>query len=453
MKISYKLLTTKFTLLLTLALVMVSLLPIIAKGTTDFYLTNEEINSETTQKLAISENTNICDGVTCPDGSCAPTQDECMAEATINPDIYSDHEELELERSPTRQVEAVEAVDQIIAPDMQIDREPDFLDNDSDGNGILERSSDHNTPRPNETEGRYVDPDTDQDETQMEWRVRTGENDEAVLDIDTADVQPAQDYNSSRSNKRGEVSDDITLDETDESDVIRPAKNYNSTRSNRRKNSFFDPTGDDAEEEDEEANVATVSAERLASIKNTPPTVRCGSIATRADDTGTLWCWGSGVRAIALGEENEDSSLATSSRVLRHLSVSGNEVRAWSEQEQAEFRQYRQLINERNTPEALLTDITNIVLTNDRVRTLEVNEQETRLTYQARMRLFGLIPMEREVSAKASEVKNVNIDYPWYGFLSRKPDTPAIKEVFTSVSSNIASRGGGSGKVSLSDFR
>ena len=489
--------------------IALSIAPLITSGNTagDAFLKIEGVDGE----AALSDDTNVCDGVTCPDGSCAPTRAECGVEATISPDIYSDHDQdREIGRTRTesteagraelhREVDDVTATDSVCsmylcpngecvsdemwcgvdfdfsssdpaaaidsvcngylcdngtcvsdavwcdmdlatlpgaaascserapvrcgdgscgtspevcrslpgverpdspnmidAPDMRADR----VDLDDDGDGVPTRAGSHNSSRSNETEGR-------------------------AAGLDNGDI----------------------IDEDD--DDIEPAQDYNSTRSNKRENSFFDP---DDDTEDDESGVATVSAERLAAIVNDPPNVRCGAIAARADGDGQLWCWGSGVRAAAIGEENEDGSLATSTRVLRQLSVRGDEVRAWNEQERGEFARYRKLMQTQNDPEVLTADIASLVLENDRIRELEVDEQEARLTYRAQLRLFGFIPMEREVTARAAEVDAVAIDYPWYSFLARKPDTPAIENVFSSLSTTIAARGGGAGKVSLSDF-
>lgn len=60
---------------------------------------------------------NICDGVTCPDGSCAATADECGAVETISPDIYA-HNDYDHDHSKHG------------------DNSPDFLDTDDDGDGI-----------------------------------------------------------------------------------------------------------------------------------------------------------------------------------------------------------------------------------------------------------------------------------------------------------------------------
>ncbi len=487
--------------------------PLITSGNTagDAFLKIEGVEGE----AALSEDTNVCDGVTCADGSCAPTQAECGVEATISPDIYADHdrevertraESLEAERAELhRDAEETTAIDSVcngflcpdgacVSDEVWCGVDFDFSSSDpaaavdsvcngylcndgtcvsdavwcdmdltnvpgaavscsertpvrcGDGScgaspGVCRSLPDVEWPDQREVDDPSVSedfsfPDTDDDGDGVPTRLEAAESDSYF----EGDQQ--------RTNAQQTRQDEADIDIVDPDDIIT-AQDYNSTRSNKRENEFFNPD-DDAE--DDESGVATVSAERLAAIVNDPPNVRCGAMVARADEEGKLYCWGGGVRAAATGEENEDGSLATSTRVLRHLSVRGDEVRAWSDQERAEFARFRELTQERNTPETLLADVTSLIIENDRVRELEVDETEARMTYRAQLRLFGFIPMEREVTARAAEVDAVAIDYPWYSFLARKPDTPAIENVFSSLSTTIAARGGGAGKVSLSDF-
>ena len=369
-------------------------------------------------RFSVYGEANVCDGVTCPDGSCAATMDECAVIETIKEDIT--HGE-------------------IIAPDMintpTHDR-PDYLDPDDDGDGIPTQEQVVDTATTTSTPVREITPARSPD----------NQNQQVEAVIETA--VSAQDYNSSRSNKAGgEVKEEE--DEIDASDVIRPAKNYNSSRSNRRKNSFFDPNTDEA---DDEANIATVPAAGEASLSNNLPTVRCGSIAARGDDDGSLWCWGSGIRATAVGEENEDGDLATSTRILHRLSVRGAEVRSWNEQERAEFRRYNELIKERTSPEAAVTTVTRLVLDNESIHEIELEGEEVSISYQAQLRLFGFIPLERNVTAHTTIEGEISISYPWYRFLARTPDTNTIESVLRSVLNSIndhRGKGGGSGKVSI----
>ncbi len=355
----------------------------------------------------------ICDGVTCPDGSCAATRDECTAVTAPADDSRV-------------------APDPIAAPDMSTgdddaearpttDR-PDYLDPDDDGDGIPTREDSIVTP--------IAAPVPIRDEVPE----RTPETPPRPVDeVGTLPVESAvsaQDYNSSRSNKRGgEVGDDIVLDDADESDVIRPAKNYNSSRSNRRKNTFFDPTDDAAEEaEDDDANVITVRQGTVIRASEMARDMRCGSIAAGRDDGGSLWCWGSGARAVAVGEANEDGSLATSTRVLQNLSVRGNEVRSWSEQERAEFRRFQALTQDSVTPETTAARIVDKTLEDTRIETLEIDGPTVHLRYRATLRLFGFIPLERTIDATLADTGEPSITYPWYAFLATKPDRPTINQ-------------------------
>ena len=382
-----------------------------------------DYNSNRSSQSAAAEQgeVNVCDGVTCADGSCAATREECPVSATISPDVYAD-EDVEHRRG--------DEVDIIGIGDERTQE---------DAAQAVERAQTHNSSRSNETQGRagsdvdgdgrpdVLDPDDDGDGVPTRIEHTTTQTDQAGTGV-------------------GSSNEDM-LDEDD--DVIEPAQDYNSTRSNRRKNEFFDP--EDDEVEDDDANVLTVRHDRLLDARNRLRDMRCGSVAARSDD-GSLWCWGQGVRAAAVGDSADDGTVATSSRVLRYLSVRGDDVRSWSERERAEFARYRELMGEENEPEALTADIASLVLGNERVGDLEVNEQETRLTYRAQLRLFGFIPIEREVTARAAALDTIEIDYPWYAIVATTPDTDTINSLFSSLATAIAARGGGAGKVTLSDF-
>ncbi len=375
----------------------------------DAFLKIEGVDTEET----ISDDINVCDGVTCPDGSCAATRDECTAVAVPADDSR-------VTPDPTV-APAMSTGDDDTEAHPTTDR-PDYLDPDDDGDGIPTREESTVAPiaapvpirdeapeRTPETPPRPVD-------------------EVSVLPVESA--VSAQDYNSSRSNKRGgEVGDDIVLDEADESDVIRPAKNYNSSRSNRRKNTFFDPTDDTAEEaEDDDANVITVRRGTAINALEIARDMRCGSIAAGRDDGGSLWCWGGGARAVAVGEADEDGSLATSTRVLQHLSIAGNEVRSWSEQERAEFRRFQALTQDSITPETTAARIIDKTLEDTRIETLEIDGPAVHLRYRATLRLFGFIPLERTIDATLAETGEPSITYPWYAFLATKPDRPTINQ-------------------------
>jgi len=80
-----------------------------------------------------------------------------------------------------------------------------------------------------------------------------------------------------------------------------------------------------------------------------------------------------------------------------------------------------------NTPEQASLRIAQQVLNNERIEKIEATQTESRINYRAQMRLFGLIPVEREVKGRAQADGTVEIDYPWYRFLSTTPDREEIE--------------------------
>ena len=364
-------------------------------------------NTSRSNVRGAADDTNVCDGVTCSDGSCAPTSDECPASATISPDIYA-HDE-DREHRSGNEVDIVGMGDERVGDDVEVrqydsratadhdaDGSPDVRDLGADNDTVLDRTQNHNASRSNQT-GRGVG-------------------------SDEGDIQAG-------------------------GDGIQPMQDYNSTRSNRRKNTFFDPI-DALDEDDDGDGVPTIVFDRIRDIRSSAPDVRCGSVAA-APDADDLWCWGHGVRAAATGDANEDGTVATSTRVLQYLSVRGDDVRGWTESERAEFARYRELTHTEDTPEAVTARITNLLLDNERIQALEIDDVEARVAYRAQFRLFGLIPFEREIEARGTSVADVTIDWPWYRFLARTTDAETIQDLFGTLST-VA--GGGGGKATFQDF-
>lgn len=148
-----------------------------------------------TESIATPADINVCDGVTCPDGSCAPTADQCTTTATISPDIYAD--------SDIDQLDTDDDNDGI--PDAVEDR-PDYLDTDDDNDSVP----------------TYIPPSIDALEvTAPSAAITTGDD-----AIDTA-----QDYNSTRSNKRENTIGDDIRDWNDQIDdairlIAEPIQDY-----------------------------------------------------------------------------------------------------------------------------------------------------------------------------------------------------------------------------------
>jgi hypothetical protein len=124
------------------------------------------------------------------------------------------------------------------------------------------------------------------------------------------------------------------------------------------------------------------------------------------------------------GEVREDSE--TGERHLSHVAVAARDLRTWTPDDREAFARLRAAVVD-NTPEAASLHITERMLADDRIEEIEVDDETVRVNYRARMKLFGFIPLEREVEARmGSESAEPEMTLPWWSFLATKPDREQI---------------------------
>lgn len=360
--------------------------------------------------------TNVCDGVTCPDGKCAATADECTAATT---DASSS--------TSTRYIGNM-----IMAPDMasgssgnsdtDADNRLDVRDLDSDGDGIPDtvessrlnhldpdddndslptREGTHNSDRSNEIQGRFTPvagDDCDDDDTCIHPSGRTQTNDE------------------------DEVSN--------EDDIIAPAQDYNSTRSNRRKNVFgggSDLDGDGWPE----VTLRAGAFIRLGSIE--------GEATARGDLDSSVVCWGraedeggrvySWGRGLCVAPDTRTDADGTTRDRIAALQVHGDNVRAWSEAERSAWREYRANRPDNVPEERLIESVIETAQRDERIKEILIDDEGVDLTYRAEMRFLGVVPIHRDIATRISGAGDIEIDYPWYSFLTTKPQDKTIRSI------------------------
>jgi len=355
-------------------------------------------------------NTNVCDGVTCSDGSCVATSDMCVA----------------------TEGEGAEG---------------STPDGSQEGDSAIASGQDYNAARsnkPTSVSGGGGDCD-DGDE-----RCTPGESGQSdavcdALDDDCdgdslSDGQQAQDYNSVRSNKPGSVSggdddcDDAQREITPgecpkEPTAVAPAQDYNSSRSNKPNTSIDDDSDGDGLPTEASARAtvqgqlfgAYVSADATAGTKALKKGDRLSTAESEnASDGKPEFNRFSDIKGEV--RVNED----TGTRELASVSVAAQDVRDWSNDDREAFTRLQAAVAS-NTPEQASLRIAQQVLNNERIEKIEATQTEARVNYRAEMRLFGLIPVEREVEGRAQADGTVEIDYPWYRFLSTTPDREEIE--------------------------
>jgi hypothetical protein len=339
-------------------------------------LVESEVSLEQEER-AVSD-VNVCDGVACPDGSCAATVEECRV--------------------------VVESVVPIMMPVLET---PDYLDPDDDGDGVptvMERERERATPTPPE---RAPDREVRQVNAREEVDI-VGLGDEKAIEPDDCDdddscIHPdravqAQDYNSSRSNKRG-------------GDWWHDADGDGWPEATFRAGAFL--------------KIDDVAGESTASVDtDTDSSVWCWGRAE--DENGRVYSWG---RGLCVATEATVNAEGVARDRIAALQVRGDEVRAWNEEERSAWREY-QASHGDDIPEMRLTNhVVERMQENERIREIRTNEEEVEMRYRAEMRLFGVVPIHRDIATRVATDGSVEISYPWYSFIATKPDRASIRSI------------------------
>jgi len=313
------------------------------------------------------ETANVCDGVTCSDGSCAETADMCVATGG----------------------EVAEG---------------DTLDDSQEGDSAVAPVQDYNAARSNKPTSVYDGDDCDDSDE----RCAPGAAGSADAVCDTVDddcdgdslddSQQAQDYNATRSNKPGSVNGD----DDDDGDGL-------PTEASARVSAQGQLFG------------AYVSADATTGTKALKKGDRLSTTdSENASDGKPEFTRFSDIK----GEVRIDEE--TGRRELSSVAVAAQDLRNWNSDDREAFSRLQAAVAS-NTPEHASLRIAQQVLNNERIEKIEATQTEARVNYRAEMRLFGLIPVEREVEGRARANGAVEIDYPWYRFLSTTPDREEIE--------------------------
>ncbi|HMA78154.1 MAG TPA: hypothetical protein VKP88_03345 [Candidatus Paceibacterota bacterium] len=355
--------------------------------------------------------TNVCDGVTCADGSCAATADECplaadrVPAASVCPSGGGDCDDTDPAVRPDEATrDRDDGVFDLTAPPIIIDA-PGA---DTSGVGSDDCDDADDCRRPDAVQAATsdsLDPDADGD----------GISDGS---------ERAQNHNSSRSNRTSPVAVPDEIDSDDDGDGV--------------------PT----------ANESAASADRAATLVWRDGRFERIDVPNElsANDTTNDWvhCWGKGEDAAGVVQSWGDGLCVTLpdaatttvslDRVPR-VNLDGAAVRAWSERERQAWQTFTADRVNPTSFERLSAELIRASQADERIIGMEVAggddpEESVSLTYtpvivryQAPMNLFGFIPLEREVQAAIDTQGEVMIDYPWYRFLATTPATDTIQSL------------------------
>lgn len=450
--------------------------------------------------VAPDGDTNVCDGVTCPDGSCAATADMCGDTATAADSVCNGYlcdsgecvtseamcgvvDEIEMAADSVCDgylCDSGECVSEELWCDVDFDFEVDTATAaDSVCNGYLCNdgtcaSSEamcginfEDLPAavakcPANSPIRCGDGSCSAEvdrclaiERQIDSPGRSagansGSGDGGLSDgaqPEIIDNERVQDNNSSRPGNAGGVTPRDTDDDGDGlDDGTEGAQNHNSSRSNRHNlRSVFSDTDADGRPEVTLRNGAFMPVDQASqgSADAAGDGVVCWGRAE--DEEGKVYSWGRGICIAGTATAN---ATTTAQARLAALQVRGDEVRGWTEEQQAAWREFRETRATTTAEERLVEQMVETTRANSRVQEIRSDEDGVGMQYRAEMRLFGLIPLERNVSAEVTTAGEVEVDYPWYRFLSRVPEQSTIRKILTDLQV-VHGSGGGAGRVSI----
>jgi len=300
-------------------------------------------------------------------------------------------------------------------------------DDISDDDDLVDPAQDYNSTRSNRRKNEMGDIDDDGDGIDTIDEVKVNVKSESNMFMEFEDVEgerateveaPEGDYNSSRSNKPTEIGsdpdDDGDVVDTINVDIVNtPPQNRNQVQLENRRG---------------EAIIIDRSGESSTDLDDIDAV--CGqSRGAALDEEGKVYCWGGGFSI--------KSSSGTGGGAGR-VSIGDfdfKSIRNWPEEDKESLREFgRNVAEERKEGRMARMVIEN--MDDERVQSIEIDEAGGRVRYMARMRLLGFIPLEREVEARIENGVE-KVDYPWYGFLSRKPDGSKISSILSDLQNLI----------------
>lgn len=213
------------------------------------------------------------------------------------------------------------------------------------------------------------------------------------------------------------------LDVDDDNDGI-PAQGVSSSTSIEATASTQSSTRDaeyDNEDNNQDENVSPRAQSHNSSRSNRTE----GIAVDDADADSSIYCWGRGACVVSQENNIDDESSRG------QLRINAREVRSWSEAEASTFDGE---INDEEVSSPRRAIMQYAIMQSqqdDRIQEMRINEGTLEMDYQARIRLFGFIPLKKNITGRIDAQGDTSITYPWYRFISGAPDTMRIRGLLT----------------------
>jgi len=153
---------------------------------------------------------------------------------------------------------------------------------------------------------------------------------------------------------------------------------------------------------------------------------------------------------VILDEEINEVDGSTSQWSLHNITISADDLKDWTDTDRKSYQALKQAFK-KESPEYASLLLVEHMLEDDRVESIISNETSLNIQYRAKIKLFGIIPLEDTVVATlqlpgVDDVvwdMRIAVDWPWYArFLSTKESADTIDETVLSVAKKAKFKAG-----------
>lgn len=151
---------------------------------------------------------------------------------------------------------------------------------------------------------------------------------------------------------------------------------------------------------------------------------------------------------------DDDDREITPRDVSFGLEVDARTVRGWDPDKKEEIQSRANRTGEINTAHDFGIWMASQVLEHEDIESIRTDGESIEVTYETTLYVLGFIPVKKNVIARTSVDGAVEVDYPWYGFLSRKKDSESVAALMGNASlrqQTVARAGGFKAGKALAD--
>lgn len=383
----------------------------------------------------------VCDGVTCTDGTCAATLDECSV-VNVEAEFQTVESILPSDASSGNTTDANTTTQcSVLDPE------------DCDDNEELVKPASAGDVTSLEV-GEAVDQRQAIEMVETSVATPTGINRNESCDVDHSDDCDDRDVARAPADPVP-VSNDADVDGDGLGDLEAVAVSSDADQQ------LLVPTSTPGNTRNPEANCDGFDADCDGEIDD--DLAELGFVSTSdgaANTDSTIYCWGNNTRGVCLTKATSELESNQTRTAVQSISINGADLRSWTQDDRDNWQEHVS-----NNPQSLVQNIVetfvasslqsedtdDIVLhsaniqlapddqsSNDDSGSSEsLTYSKVELEYDVQSRLFGVVPLQTKMVGRLTNTCQPEISRPWYSFLITTPDTGGITSTLKDTADHL----------------